>query len=379
MVHRLLFKKEILALKKKKIFVLSSFGHAGIDWLHSLLDGHDEILITPAFSYYRTYYRFLYRSKINIFLIKDYNYLTKIISNLFYYHPAYRVKRRKFLFNLEEKKDFEKYFKIYLENDNDILEKKIFYGIHFAFIKIKNIKIKKIKNIVIHEHVAWHCSRYSKIFKSKFILIFREPKATLAGAFLRMRNSNKTKILKSIQFDTLILHMKSAFDFATSKKNQKHCYILQNEKMHLDLSDEMRSLAKWIGIKFSKKLLSQTFLNIKWFGESSYLAKDELKKMPPKDFYDISNVEKRWRNILDKNDILMIDVFFRKQIQMMGYKFDNKLNFFKLIKGYLIFLFKYLTQENYFILKSVIILRNLVRRIFVLINTKITLKLFKYH
>jgi len=378
MVYRLLFKKEILELKKKKIYVLSSFGHAGTDWLHSLLDGHKEILITPAFSYYRTYYRFLYLSKINIFQIKDYNYLAKIIADLFYFNPGYRVKRRRILFNLEEKKNFEKYFKIYIENDNDILEKKIFYAIHFAFLKIKKFEIKKIKNIVIHEHVAWHCSRYLKIFKSKFVLIFRDPKAALGGSFLRMKNSNKTKILQPYQFDMIILHMKLAFDFVISKKNQKHCYILQNEKMHLNLSQEMKSLAKWMRIKFSKTLLSQTFLNVKWLGESSYLAKDELKKELPKDFYDPSNVEKRWRNVLTKNDILMADVFFRKQINMMGYKLDNKLNFLKLLNGYLIFLFKYLIQENSSNKKYLIFFRNLVKRLFILINAKISLVLFKY-
>ena len=31
--------------------MLGSFGHAGIDWVHSLLDNHDEILIMPAFSF----------------------------------------------------------------------------------------------------------------------------------------------------------------------------------------------------------------------------------------------------------------------------------------------------------------------------------------
>ena len=32
-----------------------SFGHCGIDWLHSLLDSHSQILIMPCFSFYRTW------------------------------------------------------------------------------------------------------------------------------------------------------------------------------------------------------------------------------------------------------------------------------------------------------------------------------------
>ena len=42
-------------IKKKKIFVLSSFGHAGIDWISSLLDNHPEILIIPSLSFFVKY------------------------------------------------------------------------------------------------------------------------------------------------------------------------------------------------------------------------------------------------------------------------------------------------------------------------------------
>ena len=37
-------------LKKMKIFVFQQ--NNGVDWMHSLLDGHKEILIMPAFSYF---------------------------------------------------------------------------------------------------------------------------------------------------------------------------------------------------------------------------------------------------------------------------------------------------------------------------------------
>ena len=29
------------------VTILSSFGHNGLDWIHSLLDGHDEIVLMP--------------------------------------------------------------------------------------------------------------------------------------------------------------------------------------------------------------------------------------------------------------------------------------------------------------------------------------------
>ena len=39
------------------VYMLSSFGHAGIDWTHSLLDMHKDIIIMPAFSFFRTLHK----------------------------------------------------------------------------------------------------------------------------------------------------------------------------------------------------------------------------------------------------------------------------------------------------------------------------------
>ena len=53
-------------LEKLPIYVLQSAGHSGIEWTHSLLDSHSEILILPAFSFYRTIYKLEIRSFINL-------------------------------------------------------------------------------------------------------------------------------------------------------------------------------------------------------------------------------------------------------------------------------------------------------------------------
>ena len=53
---------KIKNIKKKKIFILSSFGHSGIDWMNSLLDNHPEILIIPSLSFFR---KFEYIKSIN--------------------------------------------------------------------------------------------------------------------------------------------------------------------------------------------------------------------------------------------------------------------------------------------------------------------------
>ena len=44
-------------------------------------------------------------------------------------------------------------------------------------------------------------------------------------------------------------------------------------------------------IDYENSLLEQTFMGKMWMGESSYLAKDELEKLPPDNFYYPEEVE----------------------------------------------------------------------------------------
>ena len=55
-----------MMLEKLPIFVLQSAGHSGIDWTHSLLDSHSQVLIMPAFSFYRTIYEIEIRNSIDL-------------------------------------------------------------------------------------------------------------------------------------------------------------------------------------------------------------------------------------------------------------------------------------------------------------------------
>jgi hypothetical protein len=344
------------------IVMLGSCGHAGIDWTHSLLDNHKQVLIMPAFSFFRTIDRINRVNKINIEK-ERYIKIAEIFSNTFLLDKAYQLKRRKFLENEEQKLKFKNLLFNFLEKSKERnLKKKIFFGIHYAFAKIHNIEIEKKKIIVVHEHVSWHCEEYKKIFNSKFLIIFRDPRASLAGGILRMRNSNIDKILNSFQFDMMLLDMFSAFNFIKKNKNDNKIYSLINEVMHCDLKKEMKLLSEWLNIDYSNTLIEQTFRGEKWMGESAYLAKDELEKEPPKNFYNSSKVEKRWRSILSFNEILMIETIFRKLMIRYNFKPDNKLNFSKLLCGYLNYFIMHQHQKKFYLSKYLILLRNFIRR-----------------
>ena len=96
--------KDLKKLRQMNIFCLSTFGHNGVDWMHSLLDGHKEILIMPAFSYFRSLNRLKLRDEKFANLNKiDLNEISKEITKLFYEEEMYKTQRRRFLFNSKQK------------------------------------------------------------------------------------------------------------------------------------------------------------------------------------------------------------------------------------------------------------------------------------
>ena len=118
------------------VCMIGSFGHSGIDWIHSLLDNHSQILLMPAFSYFRTLNKINRKKKINICKTSNLE-ISKIISNMFYLDKSYQSPERKFLNNQIDKNNFEYYLNQYLisqKNNNKI--KNIFYGIHYVYAKI---------------------------------------------------------------------------------------------------------------------------------------------------------------------------------------------------------------------------------------------------
>ena len=135
-------KKEISKILNLPILVISSNAHNGLDWVHSLLDGHKQIVILPAFSYFR----FLIREKINFKLFKKKKKLIRLISNTLYKKDSYNVPRRKFFTNTKEKNLFSKFLTefFYIKEINYVT---LFYGIHYAFLKMKNENIQKKKYI----------------------------------------------------------------------------------------------------------------------------------------------------------------------------------------------------------------------------------------
>jgi hypothetical protein len=314
------------------LVVISTFGHNGIDWLNSLLDSHSQIIIMPGFSFYRTY------DYLNINPSMSNEKIAEIISHTFRFDKSYQVKRRKVLFNNDEKNIFYSNLLSYLNNNNNNnFDKKIFIGIHYAFaICFHQDELKNKKLIVIQEHVPWHCERYRKFFNPKYVFMMRDPRAAIAGSWRRNGMANTSKKVNAYQYDHTMLYWQYSNSFVNkySLIDKNLIYILKNEDIHKDHLYEMKNLSKWLNVAFSETMMVQTFHGKKWGGESAYIEEDEKFNCSQEEFYNKDAIEKRWRNEISRDGIITIEVIFDRLMNKYSYKKDTQNNLIKKINGY---------------------------------------------
>ena len=363
--------KNILNLKP---FILTTYGHCGLDWMTSLLDSHKEVLIMPSFSFFRCLYYIKTWDKS--FSLDKKNISNKKIvesfSRLFLKDKRQLAQRRRFLFSKKHHRLFEKYLYSWLNqtkiNDN---HKKVFYGIHYAFSKIYKIDLKKKNILVCQEHVSFYCNEHIKMHDPNFIFMVRDPRAAIAGSILRMEKHNSDKIYAN-QFDQVILIWKWAEKFVIKNNYNNRIFVSRNESMHKNLKKEMVKLSKWLNIKFEKTLLKQTVLGETWFGESAYLQgkdqEDDLKKYPPKSYYYQNEIQKRWKTVISINEIKMIEIILKKVFQKYNYQKLYKQSLISKLKILIFMLCNYHFQTKYFVSKYFVIPRNIIRRILILIE-----------
>lgn len=310
-------------IKKKKIIFLSSFLHSGIDWVHSLLDSHQNILITPALSFYRCWTKFGFN---------EMEYGQKIYNKFYLYikiniGPSSKNEQKKFLNNNEELDDF--FFKLgNLLKNNLVSRRDVFLYIHESYLYAKKINEKNIKVIISHEHVPF----YKNLFKSDFpdssiILVLRDPRAALAGIWHR-----RTELfghLPDFTFNMTIDCWFYGISIIKDKnyKQEKNLYILKNEELHSNIQKEMTKLAKWLKVDFADTLLIESFPSgKKVFVDSAYLMGNKpndqnlLNQKIPDDYFKIDKVVARWKGVLSKQQIMMIEGIFSIIFNNFGYK-----------------------------------------------------------
>jgi len=300
--------------------------------LHSLLIAHPQILITPPFSFYRSWNQIIRNKEIDNSRIID-SWLDFI-----FYHKTMQRDYKRFFSSEDEKQKFEEYFK--LISKNEVITKKfIFYNLHEAYAHAKGITINDIKLIVCQEHVPWHTDDILSDFPLASILqIVRDPRATLAGSW--KLNSKRDGYLSENDYLWSLLYWITAWKNYEkfSIKIGNRYKIVKNEDLHLNLKINIKDICTWLNIDFNEIMIKEE-LKGNSYKESAYLDEKGNYPQSVNIFYQPENIEKRWKKVLSNNDIYRIEFITYQAIKRFNYINYSKQGLLYKIFGFFLYLF----------------------------------------
>jgi len=319
-------------IKNLPLYFLVSFGHCGIDYLHSLLDSHDQLLIMPTFSFYRSWKR------LGCEEVKDPYKMFSIWQTYVEEDPGMQFITRKLFYEKNQKNLFYARFRELLLKSGEINRVNVCYALHEAYSFARNIDLSQVRAIVIHEHLSFYVRQILTDFPHAHILqIIRDPRASLAGTLRGMGKA--LGCLPDFNFNLITEYWIEAYENWKNfgPKIGKRYRVVRNEDLHASLEHEMRKVADWMGIDFSPTLMMSTFSGKHWEGESSYMTADNKYPQPEEEFFRPENVKARWMKELSFKEIVMIEFFTRKSMKEFGYDRITGDNLFWRIYGFIIY------------------------------------------
>jgi len=314
------------------VYFLFASGHCGIDYLHSLLDSHPQILLMPSFSFFRSW------KMLGCDKIKDAGEMFSAWQTYIEEHPGMQFIRRKLFYNQEESERFYPKFRQFLESGG-ISRVNVFYALHKAYSFAMNINLSSIRVLIAQEHIPFYLPKALADFPQAGILqIIRDPRTTMAGSW--RWTIKVVGYLSDYYFNFAVENWMQGFENWKNygaKLGSKY-KVVRNEDLHASLESQMQNVADWMGIDFSPGLLKCTFSGKKWEGESAYMTADNKYPQPEEVFYLPENVRKRWMKELTFNEIAMIEFIAGKSMKEFGYDRLTKNNIFWRIHSFFIFI-----------------------------------------
>ncbi|MBU0467683.1 MAG: sulfotransferase [Candidatus Omnitrophica bacterium] len=320
-------------IRNLDICFLVVFGHSANDWLHSLIDGHEQVLILPSFSFYRTW------NSLKCDNISTKEEMCSVWRAYAYKNSRKYFAERKLFFNDIEVDKFCKKFNELIDK-NGIERIDVFYSIHEAYSFARDLDLSNKRIIVSHEHLPFFFESIMKDFpKTKIMMLMRDPRAVMSGS-IRVTMEDRD-FLCNYDFNMFFeawIEGENIWKKCLPELGAKRIKMFINEKLNSDLETEAKDLANWLGVEMSDSLLVSTLSGIKWGGESAYMTTDNQLPSPEKEFYNINNVTKRWKTDLSENELIMIEFMCKYSMKEFGYERTTKDTIFSRLKGFFVFL-----------------------------------------
>ena len=332
-------------IRNLPVTFLTTFGHCGIDWVHSLLNSNSQILITPAFSYFRVF------EKLKLSRIEDKNIIFEILKDYFTNKvgPKSINNQKKFLNTEYELENFLTLIRIKVNDCNSITVVDFFWIIHECYAEIKNIDIKTIKTIVSHEHLPWHFEKIINKFPSaRIMFVMRDPRASIAGLFHGRKKY--FGFLPDYTFNETFeiwMHAQEMY-FKYQKKLGDNLLVLKNESMHENLKVELLRIVKWLNVDYSDNMLIGTYSDGNKTNPDSLYTDTTNINFNYDEYYLPENIKARWElELKDTNLTIIIEALLFRVMHVFNYKLvNNRPNFIRKFQIVIFFLIPNITLKN---------------------------------
>jgi hypothetical protein len=319
-------------LREKPLVFLFNSGHCGIDYMQSLLDSHHQILITPEYSFIRSW-----NNQIDGDKISSSDEMFSVWKDFFINeHWLDRPDDQRFL-------NSESEFRLFFANLSRKIHTKgiekvdVFWAIHESYVAAKCIDTDSIKIVVAQEHLNFYFQQTRSVFpESKVILMMRDPRAAFGGIFHKMSSIHGYITDGTFNFFTQQWMQAQKIWKHLSKLEDNQNKIVKLEDLQTNKKKEMNEISNWLGVEFNEGLLRSTYPNTAdWKADTCY--KSELKETPD-NFFSKENIRKRWLKALcDKREILMIESLLDQTMKEFEYERITKKTFINKLKGFYYF------------------------------------------
>lgn len=344
---------QIKIFNKLQILYLSNHCSSGNTFFLSLLDGHTQILNLPGY----IDFNFIFSKKKNF---RDY-LDTFIDSNPFFFDTTKmknNSKNHQGLFFLGEncnegiKIDIDQFTKLYLEFTKNISlsEKNIILAIYYAYAKLINKEINKVKYLVIYPYDHQNTIRFvNRVGNGKVIVLSRN----LFNNYISFEKKLTTKLdLRNINSNEVLNHsMKYLYNSSKNItpliKAKVNFSIIRIEDLHSEPEKVLKKFCLLIKINYNLILLESSFVGKKYNGHSWNHDQKKLKRFNGfnKSYHNANYMDKLRE--AEKIQILFIGYFYLISLNYVNNK-DSK---FLLLKKFL-YIFYPNKYENKFLRKN---------------------------
>ena len=359
------------------LYVIDHAGRAGNGFFQTLFDEHPEVLSIPWIHYCTSYFitRFGDAAEVNSRKAHDFwtqkSYFRLLYSDL--NDEDYKLVHRfggdpDTIINREM---IRAIFDQLVLQKNTIYRKDVIFASFFAIARAFNRDISKIKYLILTDSISLRKENVFRGFsgkiidisikdspKARFIHLVRDPRAGFASTnhqfvnqlgntyAIRLGNIPQrfTELLRCefsmegpFVFGFWILYFLETFRSIEKKKAGRpdRFLTIRNEDLNLRFVPTIKKLTEDLKVNFIRIWENPdycpTMLGQKWKGTGGYSNRYQTKRRGPleNDPDEVSSnvvgpnsyVTKRWKTRLSKEEIYVLEYFFRDEINAYGYNF----------------------------------------------------------